>query len=89
MAKVMKVVKFATDITERVRAVNRTRGSVWLGSPTTISSIGSTKSSDRPSKPYGWISIGRSRRCNITILKIAGNTTAIQSGTQEIFACLR
>ncbi len=83
--QVLKVVKFATDITERVRAVNE------LG--TGLAQLADNDLEHRIEEPFGPNFEGLRKDFNRslekmqnTILKIAGNTTAIQSGTQEIFA---
>ena len=83
--QVMKVVKFATDITERVRAVNE------LGDG--LARLAENDLEHRLDEPFGpsfeglRVNFNRSlEKMQNTILKIAGNTTAIQSGTQEIFA---
>ncbi len=83
--QVMKVVKFATDITERVRAVNE------LGAG--LARLADNDLEHRIDEEFGpsfealRVDFNRSlEKMQHTILKIAGNTTAIQSGTQEIFA---
>ena len=83
--QVMKVVKFATDITERVRAVNE------LGAG--LARLAENDLEHRIEEAFGpsfedlRVDFNRSlEKMQNTILKIAGNTTAIQSGTQEIFA---
>ena len=83
--QVMKVVKFATDITERVRAVSE------LGAG--LARLAENDLEHRIDEPFGpsfedlRVDFNRSlEKMQNTILKIAGNTTAIQSGTQEIFA---
>ncbi len=83
--QVVKVVKFATDITERVRAVNE------LGAG--LARLAENDLEHRIDEAFGpsfealRVDFNRSlEKMQNTILKIAGNTTAIQSGTQEIFA---
>lgn len=83
--QVVKVVKFATDITERVRAVNE------LGAG--LARLAENDLEHRIDEEFGpsfealRVDFNRSlEKMQHTILKIAGNTTAIQSGTQEIFA---
>ena len=83
--QVMKIVKFATDITERVRAVNELADG--------LARLADNDLEHRIDEPFGPSFEGLRENFNRsleklqnTILKIAGNTTAIQSGTQEIFA---
>ena len=83
--QVQKIVKFASDITDRVRAVNE------LGDG--LARLAENDLEHRLDEPFGpsfeslRVNFNRSlEKMQNTILKIAGNTAAIQSGTQEIFA---
>ena len=83
--QVVKIVKFATDITERVRAVSE------LGAG--LARLAENDLEHRIDEAFGpafevlRVDFNRSlEKMQNTILKIAGNTAAIQSGTQEIFA---
>ena len=82
---VFKIVKFATDVTERVRAVNE----LGVGLSRLANNDLQHRIEDEFDPAFDSLRINFNAsidKIHDTVLKIAGNTAAIQSGTQEIFA---